>query len=69
VPWRTVQDRLDELRFGPQRLFVGWRSQYRCASAMNAYAAADHPGFVAGSARLNAPVPATRLPGTEELDE
>jgi len=69
VPWRTVRRRLDELRSGPQRLFVGWRSQYRCASAMNAYAAAGHPGFLPGSARLNAPVPATRLPGTEELDE
>ena len=69
VAWSTVRRRLDELAAGPRRLFVGWRYQYRCAKAMNAYTRADHPGFRPGDARLNAPVPATRLPGTGELDE
>ena len=66
--WKTVERRLDELRPGPRRLYVGWRYQYRCARQLNTYASAVHPGFRRGDARLNVPVPATRLPGTEELD-
>jgi len=68
VPWGTVRERLDELRLGPQRLYVGWRDQYRCAGRLHAYASAAYPGYRRRDARLNAPVPATRLPGTEELD-
>lgn len=68
IAWTAVRRRLDELRPGPRRLYVGWRYQYRCAGRLNAYASADHPGFRPGDARLNAPVPATRLPGTEDLD-
>jgi S1-C subfamily serine protease len=68
VPWSAVRMRLEALRFGPRRIYVGWRDQYRCAGRLHAYARARHPGYRRGDARLNAPVPATRLPGTEELD-
>jgi S1-C subfamily serine protease len=68
IPWAKVRRRLDELRPGPRRLFVGWRYQYRCAPGLNTYARARHPGFQPGDARLNAPVPASRLPGTGDLD-
>jgi S1-C subfamily serine protease len=68
LPWSEIRQRLDQLRPGPRQVYVGWRDQYRCVSAQNAYARASHPGFHAADARLNAPVPATRLPGTEALD-
>jgi len=68
VPWGTVRRRLGELQPGPQRVYVGWRDQYRCAGRLRAFAVARHPGFRRRDARLNAPLPATRLPGTEELD-
>jgi S1-C subfamily serine protease len=68
LPWHTIQSKLAELRAGPRQVYVGWHDQYRCVSAMNAYARANHRGFQAVDARLNAPVPATRLPGTEALD-
>jgi hypothetical protein len=32
------------------------------------YALHEHPGYQPIDARINAPVPATRLPGTERLD-
>jgi len=66
--WAAIRHRLDELRPGPREVYVGWRDQYRCVSAQHAYARAHHPGFHARDARLNAYVPATRLPGTEALD-
>jgi S1-C subfamily serine protease len=69
VPWSLVKARLDELERGPRRVFVGWREQYRCAPRMHAYAAAAHPGYRRLDARIHAPVPATRLPGTQDLDE
>jgi S1-C subfamily serine protease len=68
LPWATIRQRLRQLRPGPREVYVGWRDQYRCASAMRRYAQAHHPGFHARDARLNAYVPATRLPGTEALD-
>jgi S1-C subfamily serine protease len=68
VPWAAIRQRLRELRPGPREIYVGWRQQYRCTAGLNAYARATYPGFRAGDARLNAPVPATRLPGTEDLD-
>jgi S1-C subfamily serine protease len=68
LPWATIRRRLDELRPGPREVYVGWRDQYRCVSAQHAYARANHAGFHARDARLNAYVPATRLPGTEALD-
>ena len=69
VPWSAVQARLDELQPGPRRVFVGWREQYRCVPRLHAYAAAEHPGYRRIDARINAPVPATRLTGTQELDQ
>jgi S1-C subfamily serine protease len=69
VPWPVIKARLDQLQRGPRRVYVGWRDQYRCAPQMQAYAAAAHPGYRRLDARINAPVPATRLTGTEELDE
>jgi S1-C subfamily serine protease len=69
VPWAAVQARLDELQPGPRRVYVGWREQYRCAGRMHAYATAAHPGYRRIAARINAPVPATRLPGTKGLDQ
>jgi hypothetical protein len=68
VPWKTVRARLAELQPGEDRVYVGWRDQYRCAGQLRAYALARHPGFRVRDARLNAPLPATRLPGTEDLD-
>ena len=69
VSWLSVQARLDELEPGPDRLYVGWRDQYRCAPQLHAYAAVEHPGYRRLDARINAPVPATRLPGTDDLDQ
>lgn len=68
VPWATVQARLRELRVDERRIYVGWREHYRCAPRLHAYARREHPGYDPIHARINAPVPATRLPGTEELD-
>jgi S1-C subfamily serine protease len=64
VPWKRIEQRLSELKAGPRRVYVGWRAQYRCVGVLNRYAKASHPGFRPLDARLNAPVPATRLPGT-----
>jgi S1-C subfamily serine protease len=69
VPWSTVQARLEKLRPGPDRVYVGWRDEYRCAPRQHAYAAAEHPGYRPLDARINAPVPATRLPGTQAVDQ
>jgi hypothetical protein len=68
VPWSEIKARLDELTLDKHRIYVGWREQYRCAPQMHAYAEREHPGYKAIDARINAPVPATRLPGTGQLD-
>jgi hypothetical protein len=68
VRWVTVQALLDRLQPDAQHVYVGWRDQYRCTNDLDAYARARHPGFRERDARLNTPVPATRLPGTESLD-
>jgi S1-C subfamily serine protease len=68
VPWSTIEDRLAELRVDERRVYVGWREYYRCAPALHAYARREHPGYEPVDAVINAPVPATRLPGTQELD-
>jgi S1-C subfamily serine protease len=66
IPWSAVQERLDALRPGPDRVYVGWRDEYRCAPELHAYAAAEHRGYRRAHARINAPVPATRLVGVPE---
>lgn len=68
VPWSTIEARLRELRVDERRIYVGWRSYYRCAPLLHAHARLEHRGYRARDAVINAPVPATRLPGTEELD-
>jgi S1-C subfamily serine protease len=68
LPWETISARLAELKPGGQAQYVGWRRHYRCNGAMQAYARARHPGLRPSDAILNAPVPATRLPGTEDVD-
>jgi S1-C subfamily serine protease len=68
VPWSRVRALLAELRRGPRSVYVGWAQQYRCVHAQHAYARATHPGFRAIDARLDAPVAATRIPGTQGLD-
>jgi S1-C subfamily serine protease len=68
VPWSRIRALLDRLTPGPREMYVGWRDQYRCVGAQNAYARALRPAFRPVDAVLNAPVPATRLPGTEDLD-
>jgi S1-C subfamily serine protease len=68
VPWSTIETRLRELRVDDRRIYVGWRSYYRCAPQLHAYARREHRGYDPKDAVINAPVPATRLPGTEELD-
>jgi hypothetical protein len=68
VPAATVTRLLSELRPGTHRRYRGWGRYYRCAPAMHRYASATHPGYRPRDARLDQPIPATRLPGTEELD-
>jgi S1-C subfamily serine protease len=68
IPIRLVRDRMQDLRPGPGSLYVGWSEYYRCTPLQHAYAAAAYPGFRPRDARLNAPVAATRLPGTQGLD-
>jgi S1-C subfamily serine protease len=68
LPWETISARLGELQPGGRAQYVGWREHYRCNDALQAYARERHPGFRRRDARLNAPVPATRLPGTEGVD-
>jgi hypothetical protein len=68
LPWSTVQQRIAERRPGPQRVFVGWRSQYRCVARLAAFTKASHPGFRPSDAKLIKPITVSRLPGTEELD-
>ena len=69
IPWSTVEARLAELQVDERRIYVGWRDYYRCAPALHDYALREHPGYRKDDAVINAPVPATRLPGTQELDE
>jgi S1-C subfamily serine protease len=68
VPWARIRERLDQLRPGPRRIFVGWAQQYRCVGRQHAYARAMHPGYRRSDARLYAPIAPTRLPGTEGID-
>jgi S1-C subfamily serine protease len=68
LPWETIDARLRELRPGGRAAYVGWRRHYRCSDALHRYAAERHPKYRRGDAQLNAPVPATRLPGTEGVD-
>ena len=68
LPWETITARLGELEPGGRAQYVGWRRHYRCNDALLAYARARHAGFRDSDARLNAPVAATRLPGTEGVD-
>jgi S1-C subfamily serine protease len=68
LPWETISARLRELAPGGRAQYVGWRRHYRCNDALQAYASERHPRFRPRDAVLNAPVPATRLPGTEDVD-
>jgi hypothetical protein len=68
VPWALIDQRLSELQPGPRRVYVGWRDEYACTPALNVWAKKRHPGFRDVDAVLNAPVPASRVPGTGELD-
>jgi S1-C subfamily serine protease len=68
VPWSRLQSVLRQLRPGERAVYAGWAAQYRCAAKMQSYARATFPGYRPIDARLNAPVPATRVPGTENLD-
>jgi S1-C subfamily serine protease len=68
LPWETISARLGELEPGGRAQYVGWRRHYRCNDALQAYVSERHPRFRRRDARLNAPVPATRLPGTEDVD-
>ena len=69
LPWAQVKTLLDQLQPGPRSVYVGWREQYRCAPRLHAYAVAEYPGYRKQDAVINAPVPATRLPGTQALDQ
>jgi hypothetical protein len=66
--WPAVKRLLDQLKPDKQRVYVGWADQYRCTPRLHAFEKARHPHYRAIDARLTAPVPATRLPGTGELD-
>ena len=68
VPWSLIGKRLSELQPGPRRIYVGWRHEYGCSAKLDAYTKHRHPGFQERDAVLNAPVPASRVPGTQGLD-
>jgi hypothetical protein len=68
VPWPAIAARLEELRPDKRRVYVGWRDEYACTPKLHALTKAEHPRFREIDAVLNAPVPASRLPGTEGLD-
>jgi S1-C subfamily serine protease len=68
LPWATIGARLSELEPGGQAQYVGWRRYYRCADALHHYASERHPAYRRADAQLTAPVPVTRLKGTEEVD-
>ena len=68
LPWDAIGTRMRELKPGGRAQYVGWRRHYGCSEALHRYAAARHAGYRRGDAQLNAPVPATRLPGTEDVD-
>jgi S1-C subfamily serine protease len=68
LPWETIDARMRELRPGDRAQYVGWREHYRCQGALHRYAAARHRGYRPVDAHLNAPVAATRLPGTAGVD-
>ena len=68
VPMSLVRERMRDLRPGAGTVYIGWGEYYRCAPLQNAYAASVYPGFRARDARLDAPVPASRLHGTAGLD-
>jgi hypothetical protein len=68
VPWSLISERLSELQPGPRLVYVGWRDEYACTPKLNAATKARHPGFRERDAVLNAPVAASRVPGTEGLD-
>jgi hypothetical protein len=69
IPWALIDQRLSELQPGPRRVYVGWRDEYACTPKLNATTKARHPGFQTRDAVLNAPVAASRVPGTEGLDK
>jgi S1-C subfamily serine protease len=68
VPWRRLDAVLSQLRPGDRAFYAGWAPEYRCADRLHAYARAAFPGYDPLAARLNAPLHATRVPGTEALD-
>jgi S1-C subfamily serine protease len=68
VPWSRIRERLNELKPGPRRVFVGWAQQYRCVDRQDAYAREMHPGYRASDARLDTRIEPTRIPGTEGMD-
>jgi len=68
LPVARIRDRLGELRPGPRRIYVGWEEQYACSDRLMRFAGARHAGFVRRDAALNAPVPASRLPGVGEVE-
>jgi S1-C subfamily serine protease len=68
VPWRRLHTVLQKLHPGKRAFYEGWADEYRCAPALQAYARQTYPGFDPLAARQNAPVHATRIPGTERLD-
>jgi hypothetical protein len=68
LPWATIGARVGELEPGRQAQYVGWRRYYDCADALHRYASERHPAYRRADAQLTAPVPVTRLKGTEEVD-
>jgi hypothetical protein len=68
LPWTTIGARLRELAPGGRAQYVGWRRYYRCGEALHRYASERHPSYRRADAQLTAPVPVTRLKGTEEVD-
>jgi hypothetical protein len=68
IAWAAVQQRMRELRPGARRTFTGWRDQYGCSERLNRSTRVAHPAFRRADARLTVPIPATRVPGTGQID-
>jgi S1-C subfamily serine protease len=69
IPWVAIKLSLDGLVPGVRRVFAGWQDQYDCAARLSRVTKAEHPGFQLHDVRLAVEIPATRVPGSEEVDE
>lgn len=68
IPWASIKLSLDGLVPGVRRVFAGWQDQYDCAARLNRDTRKAHPAFKPADVRLVVDIPATRIPGSKEVD-